>query len=52
MNEGRAEHYRRAAEQCLEQAELAPDEPMTLRMRAIAEQWLQLAAAVNLVDAA
>ena len=52
MNENRAEHYRRASEQCLEQAELAPDEPMKLRMRAIADQWLQLAAAVSLVDAA
>ena len=51
MNEGRAELYRRAAEQCLEQAELAPDEPMKLRMRSVADQWLQLAAAVSLVEA-
>ena len=52
MNEGRAEHYRRAAEQCFEQAALAPDEPMKVRMRFLADQWLQLAAAVSIVDAA
>lgn len=52
MNEGRAEHYRRAAEQCLEQADLALDEPMKVRMRFLANEWLKLAAAVALVDAA
>ena len=52
MNEGRAEHYRRAAEQCFEQAALAPDEPMKVRMKFLADQWLKLAAAVALVDAA
>jgi len=51
MHEGKAEQYRRAAEQCLEQAELAPDESMKLRMRSVADQWLRLAAAVSLVEA-
>jgi hypothetical protein len=52
MNQDRAEPYRRAAERCLDQAELAPDEPMKARMRFLADQWLRLAAAVAIVDAA
>jgi hypothetical protein len=52
MTEERAEHYRREAENCLEQAELAPDELMKSRMRFLADQWLKLAASAALVDAA
>lgn len=48
---GRAEFYRRAAEQCLEQAALALDDPMKVRMRFLANEWLKLAAAVALVGA-
>ena len=52
MTEERAEHYRREAENCLEQAELAPDELMKSRMRFLANEWLKLAASAALVDAA
>jgi hypothetical protein len=48
MNEDRAEHYRREAEKCLEQAELAPEEFMKARMRYLADQWLKMAAAAAL----
>ncbi len=44
----RAELYRRKAEECLEQAELFPDEAMKSRMRALADEWLQLAARAKL----
>jgi len=44
MNEDRAEYYRRQAELCLEQAELAPDELMRERMRFLADEWLKMAA--------
>jgi hypothetical protein len=40
----KAEHYRRKAEECLEQAELFPDEAMKSRMRGLAGEWLQMAA--------
>lgn len=52
MNEDRAEYYRRQAELCLEQAELAPDEPMRVRMRFIADEWLKMAARAALRTAA
>ncbi len=52
MNEDRAEYYRRQAELCLEQAELAPDEAMRVRMRFIANEWLKMAAAAALRTAA
>ena len=48
MNEDRAEYYRRQAERCLEQAELAPDNAMRGRMRFLADQWLKMAAAATL----
>ena len=44
MNEERAEHYRREAEKCLDQAELAPDEWMKSLMRMLADDWIELAA--------
>lgn len=49
-NESRAEFFRRAAEQCLEEAELSQDETMKARIRSLANQWLKLAAAASLVD--
>ena len=49
MNEDRAEYYRRQAEKCLEQAELAPDESMRVRMRFLADEWLKMAAAAALL---
>jgi hypothetical protein len=52
MNEDRAEYYRRQAEQCLEQAELAPDESMKVRMRFLADEWLKMAARAALRTAA
>ncbi len=52
MNEDRAEYYRRQAELCLEQAELAPDESMRVRMRFIADEWLEMAAQAALLTAA
>jgi hypothetical protein len=52
MNEDRAEYYRRQAEKCLEQAELAPDEAMRVRMRFIANEWLKMAARAALRMAA
>ena len=52
MNEDRAEYYRRQAELCLEQAELAPDEVMRERMRVIADEWLKMAARAALLAAA
>jgi hypothetical protein len=52
MNEDRAEYYRRQAEKCLEQAELAPDEAMRVRMRFIANEWLKMAARAALRTAA
>lgn len=52
MNEDRAEYYRRQAELCLEQAELAPDEAMRVRMRFIANEWLKMAARAALRTAA
>jgi hypothetical protein len=52
MNDDRAEYYRRQAEQCLEQAELAPDESMRVRMRFIADEWLKMAAREALRTAA
>ena len=52
MNEDRAEYYRRQAELCLEQAELAPDESMKARMKFLAEEWLKMAARAVLRTAA
>ena len=52
MNEDRAEYYRRQAELCLEQAELAPDEAMRVRMRVLADDWLKMAARAALRTAA
>lgn len=52
MNEDRAEYYRRQAELCLEQAELAPDEVIRERMRVIADEWLKMAARAALRTAA
>jgi len=52
MNDDRAEYYRRQAELCLEQAELAPDEAMRVRMRFIADEWLKMAARAALRTAA
>jgi len=52
MTEDRAEYYRRQAEQCLEQAALAPDEAMRVRMRVLADSWLTMAAAAALRTAA
>jgi hypothetical protein len=52
MNEDRAEYYRRQAELCLEQAELAPDGAMRVRMRFIADEWLKMAARAALRAAA
>ena len=52
MTEDRAEYYRRQAEQCLEQAELAPDDVMRVRMRVLADSWLTMAAAAALRTAA
>ena len=52
MDEDRAEYYRRQAELCLEQAELAPDESMRLRMRHLANEWLKMAARAALRTAA
>jgi hypothetical protein len=40
----KAERYRRKAEECLEQAELFPDEATKSRMKALADEWLKLAA--------
>lgn len=50
MDGDRAEYYRRQAEKCLEQAELAPDETMKSRMRFLADEWLRLAAASALLQ--
>jgi hypothetical protein len=52
MNENRAQYYRRQAELCLEQAELAPDEMMRERMRIIADEWLKMAGRAALRAAA
>ena len=52
MNEDRADYYRRQAELCLEQAELAPDEVMRERMRFLADEWLKMAARLELRSAA
>jgi hypothetical protein len=52
MYEDRAEYYRRQAEQCLEQAELAPDDAMRVRMRFLADEWLKMAAAAAVRTAA
>jgi hypothetical protein len=52
MTEDRAEYYRRQAEQCLEQAELAPDDVMRVRMRFLADEWLKMDAASALRTAA
>lgn len=52
MNDDRAEYYRRQAELCLEQAELAPDEAMRVRMRFLADEWLKMAARAALRPAA
>ena len=52
MNEDRAEYYRRQAELCFEQAELAPDDAMRVRMRFIANEWLKMAARAALRTAA
>ena len=51
-DEDRAEYYRRQAELCLEQAELAPDELMRERMRFVADEWLKMAARAALRTAA
>ena len=52
MYEDRAEYFRRQAELCLEQAALAPDEAMRVRMRVLADSWLTMAAAAALRTAA
>ena len=52
MNEDRAEYYRRQAELCLEQAELAPDEVMRERILVIADEWLKMAGRAALRTAA
>lgn len=52
MSEDRAEYFRRQAELCLEQAALAPDEAMRVRMRVLADSWLTMAAAAALRTAA
>ena len=52
MKDDRAEYYRRQAELCLEQAELAPEESMQLRMRFLADEWLKMAARAALRTAA
>jgi len=52
MSEDRVEYYRREAERCLEQAELAPDEAMRTRMRFLADEWLKMAARAVLRTAA
>jgi hypothetical protein len=44
----KAEQYRRKAEECLEQAELFPDEAIKSRMRELADEWLQMAARATL----
>jgi hypothetical protein len=44
MHLDKAEHYRREAEKCLEQAELAPEEFMKARMKFLADEWLKMAA--------
>jgi len=44
LNLNKAEQYRREAENCLDRAEIAPDELTKRRMRKLAAQWLQKAA--------
>ena len=44
MTEDKAEHYRREAENCLDRAEIAPDEFTKTRMLKLAGHWLSKAA--------
>ena len=44
MSKNKAEQFRREAENCLDRAEIAPDEFTKLRMRKLAGQWLIKAA--------
>jgi len=44
MTEESAHHYRREAENCLDRAEIAPDEFTKARMRKLAGQYLSKAA--------
>ena len=44
MTENQAEQFRREAENCLDRAEIAPDELTKARMRKLAGQWLKKAA--------
>ena len=43
MSEDLAAYYRRQAEKCLDQAELAPEEFMKARLRYLAGEWLKMA---------